>query len=813
MKNYLCLTALLVAGCFAQGQAQDMHYKEPPKEIKEIALAKLPPTGLVSKDGKWLMELDNVPFLDVAELAKPEYKLGGTRVTDIFGPSRREGYSALRLRNVETKQTFEIAGLPSNMNILEAEWAPGSIRIALILREADGLYLWMVNVADKQAKQISKRKMNRTASQPGPMRGMNPAIRASWVNDSVLIVPAVPQHLGAMPTPPSAPSGPVIQVSDGKAAPARTYQDLLKNPYDEQLFDYLFTAQLVKVEPNKETELGQPAIYLQTTLSPDRQMLLTTTIEKPYSYLVARASFPKRTCVLDLEGKLIKEVDKQPMTADIMGYDTTNPFPRSFGWRADKPATLYWTEAQDEGDPRKHKVEFMDAVYQWAAPFTGEKQLVVKTPFRCRSIDWCDDQFALVNEYSRANRRMKISSFVPLAPEKGLQTLFDVSTDDNYADPGRPYKTSNQYHQSVVYTNKQHSELLMIAPGGSPEGDMPYLSRYDLKKKTNTILWRCQAPYYETIVDVVDPAKLQLITARQSNSEPVNYFWRDLKRKKNVALTAFPNPYPQLKDMKVEKIKYKRADGLDLTAILYTPVGYDKEKDGRLPVLMWAYPREYRSKEDASRVRGSKYLFTTITYRSPVFWVTRGFAVMESVEMPIVGMNGAEPNDDYINQLTMNAEAAAKAIYDLGIGDTTRLAVGGHSYGGFMTANLLTHTHLFKAGIARSGAYNRTLTPFGFQSETRTYWEAPQVYNAMSPFAYANQLSGALLLIHGDADNNTGTYPIQSERLFAALKGHGGTSRLVLLPYESHSYSAKENILHLLYEEDAWLMKFVKNAK
>lgn len=810
MKQMIGMAALLVSSCLMQSMAQDMSYKEPPKEIKEIALAKMPPSVLVSGDGKWLLELDDVPFLSVEELAKPEYKLGGTRVTDIFGPSRREGYSAARLLDVATKQTYEIAGLPADVNILEAEWAPGSSRIALMIREKDGLYLWMVNVAEKQAKQISRRKMNRTASQPGPLRGASPAIRANWVNDSVLIVPAVPQGIGAMPLPPAAPSGPVIQVSEGKAAAARTYQDLLKSPYDEQLFDYFFTAQLVKIEPNKETELGKPAIYLQTRLSPDKSLLLTTTIEKPYSYIVPRSSFPKRVEVLDLGGKVVKEINRQPMTADIMGYDTANPYPRNFGWRADEPATLYWIEAQDEGNPRQHKVDYMDAVYQWQAPFTGEKQLVVKTPFRCRSIDWCDDQFALVTEHSRATRRMKISSFVPLQPEKGLQTIFDVSTDDNYADPGRPYKRSNQYHESVVYTNKQHSELLMIAPGGSPEGDMPYLSRYDLKKKTNTILWRCEAPYYETILDVINPEKLQLITARQSTDEPINYLFRDVKRKRSEALTNFPNPYPQLKEMKVEKIAYKRADGLDLTATLYTPVGYDKEKDGRLPVLMWAYPREYRNNEDASRVRGSKYLFTVINYRSPVFWVTRGFAVMENVEMPIVGVNGAEPNDDFIHQLTMNAEAAAKAIYDLGVGDTTRLAVGGHSYGGFMTANLLTHTHLFKAGIARSGAYNRTLTPFGFQTETRTYWEIPEIYNAMSPFMYADKLSGALLLIHGDADNNTGTFPIQSERLFAAIKGHGGTSKLVLLPYESHSYSAQENILHLLYEEDAWLMKYVK---
>jgi dipeptidyl aminopeptidase/acylaminoacyl peptidase len=227
---------------------------------------------------------------------------------------------------------------------------------------------------------------------------------------------------------------------------------------------------------------------------------------------------------------------------------------------------------------------------------------------------------------------------------------------------------------------------------------------------------------------------------------------------------------------------------------------------------MWAYPREYRNAKDAAQVRGSQYNFSIIKYGSPIFWVTQGYCVMENVEMPIVGTEDKEPNDTYIEQLIMDAEAAIKVITDMGVGDPERVGVGGHSYGGFMTGNLLTHTKLFKAGIARSGAYNRTLTPFGFQAETRTYWEAPEVYNAMSPFMYANQLSGALLLVHGELDNNTGTFPIQSERFYQALKGHKATVRYVVLPLESHSYSAKENILHLLYEENAWLEKYVKNA-
>jgi dipeptidyl aminopeptidase/acylaminoacyl peptidase len=802
MKKLVLFTGLILSGILGSPlTAQDVAYKMPPKEIMDIALAKLPPRVSVSADGQWLLLLDAAPFLSVEELAQPEYKLAGTRVNGLFGPSRREGYSGARLVEVKTKKEYPIAGLPGGANILEAEWSPLSTRLALVVREQDGYYLWMASTGERTARKYGNRRLNRTGG-----------LRASWIDEETLILPAVPAATGNFPVQSPVPKGPLVQFSDGKAAPARTYQDLLKNPYDEQLFDYLFTSQLVSFSPGGEKEIGRPAIYSQVSLSPDKRFLLAVTIDRPYSYTVTMRSFPQTTAVYAVDGTLVKEINKRPVLPDGMGYDTASPFPRNYGWRPDKPATLYWVEAQDEGNPRVNKVPFMDVVYQLDAPFGGEKKQLARTTLRFAGVQWGDEDFALISEASRQTRRIKTYAFAPGQPDKQPELLFDLSTDDSYADPGNPLMVYNQYRRRVLYTDKKHNELLMISQGASPEGDMPYISRYNIKTRKNDILWRCAAPYYETIVDVIDPVRLQFITSRESASEPANYFLRDARSGKSNALTSFATPYPQLEGMKVEKMQYKRADGLDLTATLYTPPGYDKERDGRLPVLMWAYPREYRSADDAAQVRGSKYRFATINYGSPVFWVTRGFAVMNNVEMPIVGADGVEPNDNFIEQLTGNAEAAARAIYDLGVGDTSRMAVGGHSYGGFMTANLLTHTCLYKAGIARSGAYNRTLTPFGFQAETRTYWEAPEVYHAMSPFNYADKLSGALLLVHGEADNNTGTFPIQSERLFAALQGHGGVARLVLLPYESHAYSAKENILHLLYEEDAWLETYVRNV-
>lgn len=781
--------------------AQENSYQRPPKVIEDMALAPLTPRVVFNDGYTQMMQLHGFSYTPLSELAQPELRLAGARINpDTYSVSRRPGYNKIVIVNLKDNAEMTISGLPEEGIIWDAEWYPNGDKVLIAHKEKDGIYLYAAALTDGKAVRLSDRRMNATLS-----------THISWLNDTDFLMRAVPSTNQGAPVKSPVPTGPVVQENLGKSVPARTYQDLLKNGYDEALFEYYFTSQLVKITANGEQEIGQPALYSIINLSPDKSLMLTTTIEKPYSYTVPYRSFPSTTSVFDLDGKLVKEMAKTPTVVTAMGYDTTSPYPRNFAWRADKPATIFWVEAQDGGNPRGKKLEYLDIVYQQDAPFTAPKQEVVKSEKRFMGIQWCDDQFALMMQHSRATRRMVTSSFVP-GSGKTPTVIFDISTDDRYNNPGMPVTVKNEFGRDVLYTNKKHTELLMTGTGASPEGDMPFLSRYDIAKKKSTVLWRCQAPYFEQVYEVKDPAKLQIITSRESQTVPANFYLKDLKKKKETALTAFANPYPMMEGVTKEKIKYKRADGIDLTATVYLPAGYDKEKDGRLPVLMWAYPREYRSAADAAQVRGSQYTFSIIKYGSPIFWVTRGYCVMEGVEMPIVGSKDKEPNDTYIEQLVMDAEAAVKVISDMGIGDPERIAVGGHSYGGFMTANLLTHTKLFKAGIARSGAYNRTLTPFGFQAETRTYWEAPEVYNAMSPFMYADQLSGALLLVHGELDNNTGTFPIQSERLYQALKGHKATVRYVVLPLESHSYSAKENILHLLYEEDAWLEKYVKNA-
>lgn len=789
--------------CAVNIHAQEVSYQRPPQEIEELVLAEYSPGVSISETNNWMIELQRNPFLTVKEMAQPELRLAGGRFDpNSYSSSKQRGYRSAIFVKVKGGNRIPVTGLPQGADIASFSWYPDADKILLFIKENDGgIYVYTASVDQPEMRKLSNRKTNSILG-----------YRLGWVNDTDFIIHTVPRNQGNPPVASPVPSGPMVQENAGKKAATRTYQDLLKNKHDEDLFDYYFTSQPVLISANGEKEIGQPAIYTRMSISPDRKYLLTGTIQKPYSYILPMYYFPSVTKITDMDGNEVKTLTETPFYIPLIGYDTTSPYPRGFNWRSDKPATIYWTEALDEGNPRKNKVEFMDAIYQLPAPFTGDKEELLKTRMRSYGISWSNDNFALYSEGSSATRRVKTYIFKPGKKEEH-KLLFDLSTDDRYNNPGNPYMVKNEFNRYVIYTKNNNNEMLMMSEGASPEGNMPYLSSYNIAKKENKILWRCQAPYYERIVRLIDPGKLTMFTSRQSVEEPANYFLRDVKKKRAEQLTSFPNPYPSLTGMKKEKIRYKRADGLDLTATVYLPAGYDKEKDGKLPVLMWAYPIEYRSASDASQVRGSKYTFTGIGYGSPVFWVTRGYCVMDNVEMPIVGEKGVEPNDTFVEQLVMNAEAAVKVISDMGVGDPDRVAVGGHSYGAFMTANLLTHTKLFKAGIARSGAYNRTLTPFGFQAERRTYWEAPEVYNIMSPFMHADKINGAVLLIHGEIDNNSGTFPIQSERYYDALKGHGATVRYVVLPLESHGYAAKENILHMLYETDAWLEKHVKNSK
>ncbi|HEY0354888.1 MAG TPA: prolyl oligopeptidase family serine peptidase, partial [Flavisolibacter sp.] len=541
-----------------------------------------------------------------------------------------------------------------------------------------------------------------------------------------------------------------------------------------------------------------------------KKFILVSTINKPFSYLVPAFGFPHSVTVVDLNGEVMRSLARNPSSeGQPIGFDDAPTYPRNFSWRDDEPSTVTYVQALDNGLGRK-KSDHRDGIYAIQVDGDGQAKELFKTRRRFGGIIWGNKDLAIFYERSNADRRIRMNKYNPTTGK--VDSIYERSSNDSYSDIGTPMTKKNQYgEQTLIVLNGK--ELLLNSQGASDEGDMPLVQSFDISNGKKRLIWRSVAPFYERVLVAIDPVNGVFLTSRESPSETPNYYIRNTKKKiAPIAITNFTNPYTQLEGIARQKISYQRADGINLTGDLYLPKGYDPKKDGALPVIMWAYPREYKSADDAAQVRGSKYTFTRINYGSPIFWVTQGYAVLDNAEMPIVGEDGKEPNDHFIPQLHLNAHAAIKKLSEMGVGDSNRVAVGGHSYGAFMTANLLAHTKLFKAGIARSGAYNRTLTPFGFQAEERTYWEAPEVYHQMSPFTYAHQIKTPILLIHGEMDNNSGTFPIQSERLYNAIKGHGGTVRYVVLPYESHGYSARENILHMLWEQNQWLDKWVKNA-
>ena len=540
--------------------------------------------------------------------------------------------------------------------------------------------------------------------------------------------------------------------------------------------------------------------------------MLVRSLKKPFSYLVPSQGFPSTVAITDMNGKIVKLIADLPsMEAAPSGNDNVQNVPRGFDWRDDEPATVVWCEPLDSG-LIKNKMDHHDAVFALAAPFSGERKELFKTSMRYRSINWGNATFALMNEGLTGKQTIQTNRYNPTTGQ--TEKLFSRNTTDAYANPGFPVTHKNLFDRDVIHTFDNGNKIMLNnTTGSSPKGDLPFLAVFDLTSKSTETIWRCKEGDFENVTRVLDIDKQLLLTRRENEKEMPNYFIRNLKNKDDKAITDFKNPYPQLEGVKKQKIFYKRVDGVDLTGDLYLPKGYDVNKDGPLPVFIWAYPAEYNSAADAAQIRGSEHRFTLLNWGSPVFLVTQGYAVLNNAEMPIVAVDKEKkPNDNFIEQLRLNAEAAINKLVEMKVGDRNRMSVGGHSYGAFMTANLLAHTNLFKAGIARSGAYNRTLTPFGFQNEDRTYWDDPKLYFDMSPFSYANQIKTPLLLVHGEMDNNTGTYPIQSERMFNAIKGFGGTVRYLQLPYESHGYAGRENILHMLYEQNAWLEKYVKNA-
>jgi len=801
-KSFLIAAFQIVIISVATAQ-EGLKYQLPPAEIVKIVDAPQIPAVSVSPDKTNIVLIERPGIITIKELSTEEYRIAGLRINPATnGPSRQTFNRAFTIMNIDGTNIREISGMPQDCRLGVPLWSADGKKFAFTNTKQNSIELWICDVPSLTAKKIAD--------------GINMVFgnAFSWLSDNMSIIYNVSDlGMASKPERSITPAGPVVQENLGKKGQVATYQDLLQDPTDELIFEYFAKSQLMLWDGTKSVKLGKPGMITDVSPSPDGQYLMTTLINRPFSYIVPFNSFPNSTQIWDIQGDVVKVLLDEPLIENNpRDYDAVLPGPRSYNWRSDRPSTVYWVEALDGGDFKK-EMQYHDQVYMLPAPFTETPEKFIATEKRFGGFTWGKEDYALISEGSSKTKMRITSSFNPNDPLKAKTKIIEFNSDNGYQNPGRFVTEPNIYGKDVLLFADKGKTLFLSGNGASPEGDRPFIDKYDIKTAKTTRLWRSEAPYYETINSVIDINKGLLLTSRQSVTDVPNFFIRNLKNGKLTQVTQFENPYPQLAGVTKELVKYKRNDGIDLSFTLYLPAGYDKTKDGPLPSLLWAYPREFNDAAAAGQVSGSPYTFTRVSPASALVYVTQGYAVLMDAAFPIVGVEGKEPNDNFIEQLVADAEAAINKAVEMGVTDPKRVAVSGHSYGAFMTANLLANTRLFAAGIAESGAYNRTLTPFGFQNERRNYWEAPDIYNNMSPFMNADKVKDPIMLIHGIADNNSGTFPIQSERFYAALKGFGATVRLVFLPAEAHGYAARETILHKHWEVLNWMNKYVKNKK
>lgn len=801
-KQLATFLFLLISGAFIAQEKLD--YQKPPSAILELVDAPLAPAVRIDSKGENVILFYRDPYKSIAELSEEELRLGGLRInpkTNIG--SRTTYYHNIKVKKANEKDPRQVVGIPQNGRLSNFTVSPNEKMMAFLNTTENNVELWVVDVEKASAKKLSTQKVN---------ANMGDAI--NWFKDSnSMLVKVVPQNRKELiNTSEAVPEGPTVTVSDGEKAQNRTYQDLLGSPNDEYNFEQLALSDVVKITLDGTSSIFLPtAMYDDLDFSPNGEYLMVNTIKKPFSYIVPYYRFPFQTGIYNKNGKLIKMVNDVPLNeVQPKGFMATRTGKRSMKWRSDQPATLYWAEALDQGDPEV-VVDHRDAVYELDAPFNGNPKLLLKTINRFSGIIWGNENLAIASDYWWNDRNTKSYIFNPSNASQEPKIIFDRNYQDRYNDPGNFVTVRNDYDERVLEINKD--KAFLMGAGFSEKGQFPFIDEFNLKTNNSKRIYEsAYTDKLESLNSAIDMKKGKILVRIESQQEYPNYYFRNIYKKNDLTpVTSFENPFKSLQNVHKEVITYKREDGLELEGTLYLPVGYDMEKKEKMPMLLWAYPREFKDKNSASQSTSNPNEFIYPFWGSPLYWVTQGYVVLDDAAFPIVGEGDAQPNDTFIKQLVGNAKAAIDAVDKMGYIDRARVAVGGHSYGAFMVANLLSHSDLFAAGIARSGAYNRTLTPFGFQSEERSYWDSPETYYNMSPFMHAEKMKTPLLLIHGEADNNSGTYPMQSERYFNALKGLGATARLVLLPKESHGYSAKESILHMLWEQDQWLDKYVKN--
>ena len=799
VPTFTVLAALLCGSSptalHAQDEGRVSGWQRPLEAIARLVEAPPPPSTSLSPQRQWLVMVQAEALPSIEVVARPHLKLAGLRIDpETRGPQLGSRVLGITLRSMTDGKEVRV-DVPAG-HWSEPLWSADDRAFALLHTVENGIELWVADPATATPKQVPSVVLNAVLGNP-----------LRWLPDQRRLLAQLAVQ-GAPPPRPRAPSGPQVQVSEkGQKAQVRTYQDLLQDAHDERLFEHFGTSQLAIVEPSTGavTKVAAPGMYDSVEASPDGTLLLVTRIDRPFSYVVPHGSFPRTTAVIALDGRELRKILVAPLREAVpIGGVPTGP--RSIDWLPLLPHTLCWTEALDGGDP-KAEVEHRDQILLLSEP-DGTPRPWFRTQHRAAGLALAGNGVALATELDRRTRRQRVWQHDWRDPARPGTMLYERSTQDAYGDPGRPISERRVDGQSPLRV--RGDTLFLAGEGASATGNRPFVDTWDLAKGTKQRLFQCAEGRYETFVGFLDEEGTRLLVRSESPTEPPSLVAIEAATGARKPVLQFSDPAAEFtRGIEKRLVRYEREDGVPLSGTLYLPPG--RAKDTKLPCLIWAYPLEYAQASDAGQVRATPNRYLRLSGASHLFLLLAGYAVFDDAAMPIVGPVQTA-NDTFVEQVQKNARAAVAALTREGVIDGKRIAVSGHSYGAFMTANLLAHTDLFCAGIARSGAYNRTLTPFGFQSEERTFWEAPQVYQAMSPFSFADKIQAPLLLIHGQDDNNPGTFPLQSQRLFIAIKGHGGTVRLCMLPHEAHGYRARENVLQCLAEMCNWLDQYCKPA-
>ena len=826
---------------FFSHSAMSAQYQRPSQPLQDIVEQNKKVSTRLSDNKQWLAILTPESHVDIETLAQKELKLAGLRLSPKqLTPSRiKARYSSIELVNLsDTPVKTETIITPATLTVTKVQFSPDSRFISYIGISNNGADLYLYEIATRQSSKLNKTRINASLG-----------LKYQWLHNSQGIASNVAIDSEYLPQN-SQFHGPNVSVTLGKKAPRRTYQDLLKNAQDEALFNQLTTSQLsIMMLDGEVIKIGKPAINIDFSLSPDDKYLLVKRIKPPFSHTVKYRDFAQSVEMFHSSGeKLATLAELESGEFRPSGSDSVRKGPRLIHWRSDKPNTLAYVEAIDEGDSNK-KAQYRDQLGQISAPFDLAPEALVKTPWRIANIQWGEQRLALITERNSTKKQMRVS-FLNTGSDKSvsdkstaMHLWYQKAIRDSYSDPGRLYKRPRPTGLGHLFA-LDNGSVFHYGLGASPDGYQPFLkSRIiptgtygagifteekvskdkisqttsthtttlstELPRTPSTTLWRSASDKLESVRYLLSLDPLRLIINRQSSDTPSHLVLLDMQSNTERVLQQREKPIAAFKGVSRQLVTYTRDDGLPLSGNLYLPAGYTT-KDGPLPVLMWAYPREYKNAEVASQVNYSPNQYSYISAKGPVPFVANGFAVFDRVAMPIVGEGKEKPNDNFRSQLIANAKAAIDTLVKMGVADRDQIAIGGHSYGAFMVANLLAHSDLFAAGIARSGAYNRSLTPFGFQNEKRNFWEAPNLYQQISPFTHADKIDEPLLLMHGEMDANSGTYPMQSARLFKAIRGLGGNARLVTFPFESHSYQAKESLMHMLWEQENWLEQHLR---